>query len=494
MSRIEVKSGYRRQRVTIARRRLRPSVLALEGRTLLSTIVVNNPTDIPVTGQTEFAGNRPGEFRRRWRHDRFLQPVQQPADDHPDRRPARAERNHGRHHDHGPGANLLTVNGNGSRVFDIAGGSAAISGLTVSDGYLSAGYGAGVCNNQGTLSLTDVTISGNEAVGGNSGGGLANLGGTTTLTDCTVSGNVVGRGDDGGGLFNDGGTTTLTDCTVSGNNASDGGGLFNQSYGTLALTNCTVSNNDSNVNGGGLVNNGTTRLTDVTISGNSANDNGGGLINNGSTTTLTNCTVSGNSAKYNGGGLLNYGTTALTNCTVSNNYVFTRGGGLLNYGTTTLTNCIVAGNQGRKGTNVSGGYSNGGGNLVGGNALLAPLGDYGGPTQTMALLPGSPAIGGGTPVPGVTTDQRGQPRTGPIDIGTFQSRGFTIAPVAGSTPQTALVNAAFASPLAVAVMANNPVEPVDGGVVEFALTPAADGASARRSRPPGWSLPTARPV
>ena len=53
MSRIEVKSGYRRQRVTIARRRLRPSVLALEGRTLLSTIVVNNPTDIPVTGQTD---------------------------------------------------------------------------------------------------------------------------------------------------------------------------------------------------------------------------------------------------------------------------------------------------------------------------------------------------------------------------------------------------------------------------------------------------------
>ena len=33
--------------------------------------------------------------------------------------------------------------------------------------------------------------------------------------------------------------------------------------------------------------------------------------------------------------------------------------------------------------------------LIGGNPLLAPLGDYGGPTQTMALLPGSPAIGAG---------------------------------------------------------------------------------------------------
>ncbi len=56
MSRIEVKSGHRRQRVAIARRTrrlLRPSLLALEGRTLLSTIVVNNPTDIRVTGQTD---------------------------------------------------------------------------------------------------------------------------------------------------------------------------------------------------------------------------------------------------------------------------------------------------------------------------------------------------------------------------------------------------------------------------------------------------------
>ena len=47
------------------------------------------------------------------------------------------------------------------------------------------------------------------------------------------------------------------------------------------------------------------------------------------------------------------------------------------------------------------------------NPLLAPLGKFGGPTQTMALLPGSPAIGAGNNAlipPGVTTDQRGLPR------------------------------------------------------------------------------------
>ena len=65
------------------------------------------------------------------------------------------------------------------------------------------------------------------------------------------------------------------------------------------------------------------------------------------------------------------------------------------------------------------------------NPLLAPLGNYGGPTQTMALLPGSPAIDAGNNalIPaGVTTDQRGLPRivNGTVDIGAFESSGFIL--------------------------------------------------------------------
>ena len=57
--------------------------------------------------------------------------------------------------------------------------------------------------------------------------------------------------------------------------------------------------------------------------------------------------------------------------------------------------------------------------------LLAPLGNYGGPTQTMALLPGSPAIDAGSNAliaAGVTTDQRGLPRivNGTVDIGAYE--------------------------------------------------------------------------
>ena len=119
------------------------------------------------------------------------------------------------------------------------------------------------------------------------------------------------------------------------------------------------------------------------------------------------------------------------------------------------------------------------------NPLLAPLGDYGGPTQTMALLPGSPAIDAGNNalIPaGVTTDQRGPPRivNGTVDIGAFESSGFTIAVTSGSG-QTAA--GAFAAPLVVTVTANNPNEPVAGGLVTF--TPPASGASATTDGQPG---------
>jgi hypothetical protein len=110
--------------------------------------------------------------------------------------------------------------------------------------------------------------------------------------------------------------------------------------------------------------------------------------------------------------------------------------------------------------------------------ILAPLGNYGGPTQTHALLPGSPAIdAGGT---GATpTDQRGIGVVGGTrDIGAFESQGFTIT-ASGGTPQTTNVTSPFATPLQVTVASNSPGEPVAGGTV--ALTPPTTGASANLS-------------
>jgi fibronectin-binding autotransporter adhesin len=90
----------------------------------------------------------------------------------------------------------------------------------------------------------------------------------------------------------------------------------------------------------------------------------------------------------------------------------------------------------------------------------------------MALLPGSPAIGGGTSTGAPALDQRGEPRAGHVDIGAFQSQGFILQTVAGSSSQSAAVNSAFAIPLTVRLTALNPIEPVNGGVVSYAVTPS----------------------
>ena len=337
-------------------------------------------------------------------------------------------------------------------------GAATLTGCTISDNYAPSyngyyngisGFGGGVFNSgTANLTMTGCTISGNSAVGG--GGGVFNSGyANLTLTDCAVSGNYA---YDGGGVWN-GGTANLTDCALSGNYGEiRGGGLFNG--GLMMLTGCAVSDNSGGV-GGGLANyEGTSNLTDCTVSGN-ASDDGGGVFNYFGTANLADCTLSGNYGRYGGGVMDTSGTANLTDCTVSGNSSNV-GGGLANYGfysvpagPATLTDTIIAGNTGASdiagsdvtgsnnlvGTDDSGGLVNGvNGNIVGvDDPLLAPLGDNGGPTQTMALLTGSPAIGAGViaDYPGtttpITTDQRGEPLDTPNpDIGSYQTQGSTL--------------------------------------------------------------------
>ena len=138
----------------------------------------------------------------------------------------------------------------------------------------------------------------------------------------------------------------------------------------------------------------------------------------------------------------------------------------------TLVNSIVATNTAPTGPDLAGTLTSLGFNLIGNssgvtgfvasdlqnvNPLLGSLQSNGGPTETMALLPGSPAIVAGSTnlVPAsVTTDQRGSVRTrnDTVDIGAFESRGFTIRVISGNDQRTA-VNTAFAAPLVVTLSA-----------------------------------------
>jgi hypothetical protein len=301
------------------------------------------------------------------------------------------------------------------------------------------------------------------------------------------------------------------DVTISGLTVSrgfgNGGGIYNA--GTLTVSGSRLSGNGAPGHGGGIYNAGTLAVTDSTLSDNSAG--GGGGISNAGTLTVTNSTLSGNSAFDGGGGIYNAGTLAVTDSTLSGNSVegselFLFGGGIFNAGTLTVTASIFANNIGgslglsfgaivSKGHNLFSDSPFGALNptdLTDTNPLLGPLADNGGPTQTMALLPGSLAIDAGVAVPGVSTDQRGVPRPQgrAPDIGSFESRGFTLAVVSGAG-QTAPVNSPFPAPLVVSVTSAFG-EPVAGGRVTFtAPRPAPPPGSPAAPRP---SAPAAGPA
>jgi len=177
--------------------------------------------------------------------------------------------------------------------------------------------------------------------------------------------------------------------------------------------------------------------------------------------TITNSTISGNSATGSGGGI--WGGFAGSNSIFANE----NGGNVTNGEVTSLGhNLFTDTPPGTLLPTV----------LLNTDPLLGPLADNGGPTFTMALLPGSPAIDTGSASAGVTADQRGIPRpqgTAP-DIGAFESRGFTLAPVGGND-QAAGLDSPFPSPLVVAVSSAFG-EPVAGGRVTFSAP--ATGPSA----------------
>lgn len=279
--------------------------------------------------------------------------------------------------------------------------------------------------------------------------------------------------------------------TISGNNAVR---VFNVNAGiTFNLSSVTVANGKlSSGNGGGIYNNGTLNVTNSTFSGNSASGtgSGGGIFNyTGATLTVANSTFSGNSASYYGGGIGNFGTVTVINSTFAGGSASWGGGGLYNGGTLNVTNSIVANNTSN---NCYAFYTIGGSNNLANDGscgagftnssaiLLSALGNYGGSTPTLALLPGSAAIDAGNDAicaaaPVSNLDQRGIARLqgAHCDSGAFESREFTLT-ISGGNHQTTHTNTAFPNPLALDVTSESG-DPINGGKVTF--TAPASGAS-----------------
>ena len=326
-------------------------------------------------------------------------------------------------------------------------GDVTISGVTIRHG------SHGIFNFGGTLTLTNSVMSGNRAK--DRGGAIYNSGGTLTLINSIVNGN---QAPIGGGIASvadrehGSGMVTLKGTVVSNNVARAGGGIF-VSSATLTVIDSTVSGNVANgvnvssgVGGGIYMSDGLLTLTNSTVSGNTARDQGGGIYKyRPGTLALVNSTVSGNTATVgDGGGIFSGSQLTLVSSTIAENDAGGQGGGVYSQvGPVEVVNTMIAKNSAGSGPDCSGEFASLGHNLVGNSIAcsfragtgdqvgfqfridpkLGPLQDNGGPTETHALLEGSPAIDGGADEHAPETDQRGisRPQGSASDIGAFES-------------------------------------------------------------------------
>jgi hypothetical protein len=366
----------------------------------------------------------------------------------------------------GAGASTTVIDGAlAGRVLSIpnAGSVVTLSNVTIRRGSPHAGFGGGI-DNYGILTINSSVVSGNEDFGKSSaaGGGIHNVG-TLTINDSTVSGNGAGC------------SAPPLHCNLSG----FGGGIYNQ--GTLTINSSTVSGNEifattGSALGGGIYNVGKLTINNSTLSGNRAGcsasycDIGGAIGNDGGTVTISNSTVAGNSAGH-GGGI--YGVAHFQNSIVANN-------GPSNCYDGPVSSIFSLSSD--NGCNL-----NGPGDLNNVNPKLGTLGNYGGPTQTIPLLSGSPAIDAGNPS-GCTdglghllkTDQRGLPRPDTedrsgCDMGAFEKQNPAPAThLSVSAPGTVQQGNPFKLIITARDAANNLVAGY-AGTVHFSSTDARAG-------------------
>ena len=363
----------------------------------------------------------------------------------------------------GNGGNFNNGGGSGVRGGSIyfEGGTLNVDGSRIVNSNATGGNGGNGPGNQQ-----------NGGQGGIAQGGGAFVGGTvsinnTTFESCTATGGNSGTGQNGtnngadsggGGLFSFG-NVTVTNSTFNQNNANGGdagdsfgpdcfgahqsgdggaarGGAIEAGAGNLIINTATFANNSANGGDGG--DGGPTNVGTCAQSSHGAGGlaHGGAITNtNSATLNINHATISSNNAQAGNTGVNQAGANRPPRLVAEG----TGGGIRVGPGAVTLENTIIAGNTAANGLgdttgapipgpDVDGAVTSNGHNLVGNvteatgftgsgdqtsvNPLLMPLASNGGPTQTMALTPGSPAIDAGVAA-GATLDQRGMPR--PVD-------------------------------------------------------------------------------
>ncbi len=369
----------------------------------------------------------------------------------------------------GPGLNTLTVSGNhASRVFGLSGNpTVSIADLTVANGGTSGSPGGGIYEAGGALTLDRCALTGNvadSAYGGQAaGGGLYVAGGTLTLDHSTLSANEAYGVDGytvpssqsfpagsaaGGGLYVAGGTVSIDNSTFSGNGARGGNG-----NPADACSGISAGDGGQGEGGGLYVAGGSASIDNSTFSANAADGGEGGAGGDCPDAPYPLYYPGGNGGLAAGGGIrVAAGTVEVQHSTLSGNGAtgglggdsnaapgVGAGGGIANAGGLQLYDTVLAGNTAAAAPDLDGAFTSLGHNLIGNttggsgfaasdllnvNPQLGALRNNGGPTQTMALLAGSPAIDAGDNTGAPAYDQRGpgfaRIVNGTIDIGAFE--------------------------------------------------------------------------
>ncbi|HMP06982.1 MAG TPA: choice-of-anchor Q domain-containing protein [Lacipirellulaceae bacterium] len=266
------------------------------------------------------------------------------------------------------------------------------------------------------VSLTNLTLTGGGTVS-EMGGAVVVYGGTLSMSRCHVLDNYCADGAGGIGVV---GTAVLIDCTISDNEGGLGGGVY--VLGSADLRGCTLFGNSAGTGGGAWLQTQTPqnqiRVYNSTITGNSVFSGGSGIA--GSEMMIESCTIAENVGQLTSAGVESLGgNVVIRNSIVAGNLAQASVGAILSNLQVDPNQLILA-------------YS-----FIGWtqDAGLGPLGDYGGPTQTMPLFSYSPAINAGDPaaLAGVggqsLFDQRGAPfgrvSGGRLDMGAFEVQAAT---------------------------------------------------------------------
>lgn len=297
--------------------------------------------------------------------------------------------------------------------------------------------GGGMYNDNSSPTLVNITFDSNTADEGD-GGAVYNTSSSPELTNVTFQNNKATTA--GGGMYNNNSQPNITNANFESNTATrDGGGIYNTASSSPMLLEITFQHNTARQGGG--ISNGfdcNSSLNRVTFIGNMANNGGGGMYNTGGSPTLTNVTFSGNIANSDGGAIKNGNGSQpiLTNVTFSNNAA-PIGSSISNEGE---SNPLVRNTLFINSTN--GNHCNGDsfdtdsnrnqaddtscGSSSAHSTGIKPgiLGNHGGNTYTVPLMPDSSAINAGDNTHCPDSDQRGVPRAktaaDPCDVGAVE--------------------------------------------------------------------------